>query len=104
MGNKRKQYSAEFKSKVALAAVRGDKTVPELASQYDLHPTQINNWKRQLLDGASGLFETKSAKASDDDHQSQVDVLYRQIGQLTVERDFLARKSAQYGVVTDKPW
>lgn len=103
MGNKRKKYSAEFKAKVAITAVRGDKTIAELASQYELHPTQINTWKRQLLDGASGLFASKSPQTADD-HQAQVDALYRQIGQLTVERDFLARQSAQYGVVTDKPW
>lgn len=104
MGNKRKQYSADFKAKVALAAVRGDKTVAELASQYELHPTVINNWKRQLLEGASSLFESPRTPAHSEAHQAQVDQLYRQIGQLTVERDFLARKSAQLGLVPDKPW
>jgi transposase len=104
MSNKRKQYSADFKAKVALAAFRGDKTVAELASQYELHPTVINNWKRQLVEGASGLFESSRAKVGDDRHQEQIDSLYRQIGQLTVERDFLARKSAQLGLVPDKPW
>jgi transposase-like protein len=104
MSNKRKQYGADFKAKVALAAVRGDKTVAELASQYELHPTVINNWKRQLLEGASSLFESPRAKVAGDKHQEQIDTLYRQIGQLTVERDFLARKSAQLGLVTDKPW
>jgi transposase len=66
MSNKRKQYSADFKAKVALAAFRGDKTVAELASQYELHPTVINNWKRQLVEGVSGLFESSRAKAGDD--------------------------------------
>ena len=57
MSNKRKQYSPQFKAKVALEAVRGEKTIAELASQYEVHPTMINNWKRQLLDEASSLFE-----------------------------------------------
>jgi transposase-like protein len=100
MSNKRKQYGADFKAKVALAAVRGDKTVAELASQYELHPTVINNWKRQLLEGASSLFESPRAKVAGDKHQEQIDTLYRQIGQLTVERDFLARKSAAHGVTS----
>jgi transposase-like protein len=63
MSNKRKQYNSQFKAKVALDAVRGEKTVPELASQYSLHPTVINNWKRQLLESASGLFERMSEKS-----------------------------------------
>ncbi|WNZ25194.1 transposase [Leptolyngbya sp. NK1-12] len=57
MANKRKQYSAQFKAKVALAAIRGEKTVAELASQFEIHPTMINNWKRQLLEGADEIFE-----------------------------------------------
>ncbi|MGI0495304.1 transposase [Alkalinema pantanalense CENA528] len=104
MGNKRKQYNADFKAKVALAVVRGDKTVAELASQYELHPTVINNWKRQLLEGANSLFESPRTQAPSEAQQAQLDQLYRQIGQLTVERDFLARKSAQLELVPDKPW
>lgn len=57
MSNKRKQYSPEFKAKIALDAVRGEKTTSELASQYQVHPTMINNWKKPLMEGASSLFE-----------------------------------------------
>lgn len=57
MSNKRKQYGAQFKAKVALEAIRGEKTVSELASQYEVHPTMINNWNRQVLEEASSLFE-----------------------------------------------
>jgi len=106
MSNKRKQYSPEFKAKVALEAVRGEKTTSELASQYQLHPTVINNWKRQLTEGASSLFEkgTEIAKNNENNQQAQIDELYRQIGQLKVERDFLANRSAQLGLKNEKPW
>lgn len=105
MSNKRKQYSPEFKARVALEALRGEKTASELASQYQVHPTMINNWKRQLLDGASNLFEKGSeASKAHSDQQAQVDELYRQIGQLKVERDFLASRSAQLGFKNEKRW
>ena len=65
----------------------------------------INNWKRQLVDGASELFEAGRKQAQEkQDHQAQIDELYRQIGQLKVERDFLANRSAQLGLGVDKPW
>lgn len=106
MSNKRKQYSPEFKAKVALEAVRGEKTTSELASQYQVHPTMINNWKKQLTEGASSLFEkgAETAKNNENNHQAQIDELYRQIGQLKVERDFLANRSAQLGLKNEKPW
>jgi transposase len=104
MSNKRKQYSPAFKAKVALDAVRGEKTVSELASGYSLHPTVINNWKRQLLESASDLFEGNRKPQVDASQQAQIDELYRQIGQLKVERDFLASRSAQLVLTSDKPW
>jgi len=93
MSNKRKQYSPAFKAKVALEAVRGEKTVSELASGYSLHPTVINTWKRQLLEGASTLFESHRKASAAAAEQAKIDELYRQIGQLKVERDFLANRS-----------
>jgi transposase len=105
MSNKRKQYNPQFKAKVALDAVRGEKTVPELASQYSLHPTVINNWKRQLLESASGLFESgKKHLDQSESQEAQIAELYRQIGQLKVERDFLEKRSAQLGLNLEKPW
>jgi transposase-like protein len=105
MANKRKRYTAQFKAKVALAAIRGEKTIAELASQYEVHPTMINNWKRQLLEGASDVFESGNSFSSvQRDQQTQIDELYRQIGQLKVERDFLANRSAQLGLKLEKPW
>src|SRR5512139_1142911 len=105
MANKRKQYTAQFKAKVALEAIRGEKTVAELASQYEVHPTMINNWKRQVLEEASNLVEKGSEPAKvDESQQAQINELYRQIGQLKVERDFLASRSAQLGLKNEKPW
>ena len=103
--NKRKQHSAQFKAKVALEAIKGEKTIAEIASHYSIHPTMIHNWKRQLLEGASELFERGSKTSSvEPQTQAQIDELYRQIGQLKVERDFLVSRSARLGLPTEKPW
>jgi transposase len=92
MKRARKKHNAGFKAKVALAAVRGDRTIAELASEFGVHPNQIYNWKKQLLDGAASVFEGGSAAADGTASEGQIDLLYRQIGQLKVENDFLARK------------
>ena len=88
----RRKHNATFKAKVALAAIKGDRTVAELASAFGVHPNQIYNWKKQLLDGATSVFEGGGAAVEGTASEAQVDVLYRQIGQLKVENDFLARR------------
>ena len=90
MGTKRKSHSPQFKAKVALAAIQNDETAAQLASRFGVHPTMISAWKRQMLDGAADIFDKnhKSRKQT----EAQTDELYRQIGQLKVENDFLARK------------
>ena len=90
MSRKRTQYSPEFKAKVALAAVRNDETVAELSTRFGIHPTMISNWKRALLDGAADVFD--KGQKSRKQNESQVEELYRHIGQLKVERDFLSKK------------
>jgi transposase-like protein len=89
MKKKRKQYSPAFKAKVALAAVRNEATVAELAAKYEIHPTMVGNWKRELIEGAAELFDKGQKNKKQQD--AGVDELYRQIGKLKVENDFLSK-------------
>jgi putative transposase len=92
MKNKRRNHSAAFKAKVALAAAKGDKTIAELASQYEVHPNQIAQWKKQLLDSLPEIFNRSRQK--DQYRQDELtEHLYQQIGRLKVELDWLKKKS-----------
>ena len=90
MSRKRKQYSSEFKAKVALAALKDEETVAQLAAHYDVHPTMIHTWKRNLLEGAANIFDKGHKKNAET--EAKVDELYRHIGKLKVERDYLSKK------------
>lgn len=85
----RKRYTAEFKAKVALEAAKEIKTLNELASEFGVHPVQISQWKKHLVESISTIFST-SKKTQDD--TKKLDELYRQIGEVTVERDWLKKK------------
>ena len=91
MGIKRKQHSAEFKARVAMAALSGEKTLAELSAEFGVHPTMISDWKQELVKRAGELFARGNRAPAVGDAQKVIDDLHRKIGQLQVERDFLAR-------------
>lgn len=87
---KRKRYAADFKAKVALEAIKGEKTVAELATRFGIHPNQVGDWKRQAVEGLTEVFAGKTER-NDAAHEAQIKELHAKIGQLTVERDFLGK-------------
>jgi transposase-like protein len=87
---KRRRFTAEFKARVALEALRGDRTVQEIAAKHKVHPNQVSTWKRQAVDGLGEVFSNGVDRARRD-HESDVRDLHAKIGELTVDRDFLAR-------------
>ncbi len=87
---KRRRFTAEFKARVALDALRGDKTVQEIAAKHRVHPNQVSSWKRQAVDGLGEVFSNGTDRACRA-HDSEVRDLHAKIGELTVERDFLAK-------------
>jgi transposase len=94
MMGKRKRYSAEFKAKIALEALRGELTVSQLATKHGVHQTMIGDWKRQALDGLVTVFSGK-ADAKEGMREEDVEKLHAKIGQLVVERDFLVKVSGR---------
>ena len=96
MPRKRQVHAAAFKAQVALAALKGDKTINELASQHGVHPTLIHGWKKQLLAGAEEIFSSAS-KTAVVDHEAVQAQLYEQIGRLKMELDWVKKKVASFG-------
>jgi transposase-like protein len=98
MGRTRKVHTAGFKAKVALAAVKELETVSQLASVHGVHPTQIHQWKKQLLDGAESVFGNgSSAKRSGCEDEFSMADLYEQIGRLKMQLEFLKKKAERVG-------
>ena len=95
----RRTHSPAFKAKVALAAIKGEKTLADLAQQHDVHPNQITAWKAQVLDGAAGLFGGGTAETAP---AVDLKVLHAKIGELTLENDFLAGALSKAGLLSAK--
>jgi len=96
MTSKRKRYTAEFKAKVALEALRGELTTAPLATKHGIHPTMVGEWKKQAMDGLTAVFADRSAaQETAKSSEAEIDRLHAKIGQLVVERDFLAKASGR---------
>ena len=88
----RRRHSSEFKARVALEALKGQKTLNELASEFGVHPVQIAQWKRQLVEASTGVFEGGAPSRREREQEQLVEQLYQEIGQLKVEVDWLRKK------------
>ena len=97
MAGKRRRFTAEFKARVVRAALREDKTLAELASQFGVHPSQITEWKRQVLDAMPEVFGRRKAADAKavEDHEAR---LYEQVGKLQVELEWMKKKARQLGI------
>ena len=95
MSKSRRRFSAEYKFKVALEAAKGSKTINELASEYEVHPNQIGQWKKELLENGVSLF-TRPGAQQQRQQESQQAELYEQIGRLKMELEWLKKKVARY--------
>jgi transposase-like protein len=87
---KKQSFTNAFKAKFAMAAIKGDKTIPQLADEFNVHPTQINNWKKQFLENASSVFDSKPNNTEKIDPKL-IDRLHAKTGELTLENDFLEK-------------
>ncbi len=97
MTQKRRRFTAEFKARVVRAALREDKTLAQLAKEYQVHPNQITEWKRQALEALPEVF-SKRRKQEQHDQQALVDRLYQQIGELQVDVNWMKKKSRELGL------
>ena len=91
---KRRRFTSEFKAGVALEAIRGEQTISELAAKHGIHPNQITNWKRQAMDGMASVFDGKAVER-EQVRDAELKDLHAKIGQLVIERDFLAKASGR---------
>ena len=99
MKQPRRNHSAQFKARIAMEALRGVKTIAEIAAENNLHPTQITRWKAELTEGAAALFERKNAPDLEKRHlETHCERLERKVGQLVVEKEFLEKKCVQLGI------
>ena len=97
MKSKRRRHDGAFKARVAIEALKGEKTIHEIAKTYDIHPTQVTEWKKTLLDNVPGVFEP-GGKRGGEDFEKERALLQSKIGELTIAVDFLEKKSKQLGL------
>ncbi len=95
MAKQRRRHSPEFKAKVALEAIKGQKTVNEIASEHGIHPNQVSTWKQELLQGLESLFRQPNSK-DQREHEALQSELYEQIGRLNMELEWLKKKAARF--------
>lgn len=100
---KRKRHEPQFKARVALEALKGVKTVQQIAKEFDVHPVQVSDWKKKLSEQASSVFDTGKQQAQQEDFGTERTALHSKIGELSVQVDFLAKKSRQLGVWNGLP-
>ena len=98
MKAKRRRHDPEFKARVALEALKGVKTIQQIAKDFDIHPVQVSEWKKTMCEGASGVFGPGSGKTEGGSFEREREELHSKIGQLAVEVDFLRKKSIQLGL------
>ena len=98
MKAKRRRHAAEFKARVAMEALKGTKTIQQIAKQFDVHPVQVSEWKKTMTERAARIFTASTAQESGGDFEKEREKLQSKIGQLTVEVDFLRKKSKQLGL------
>ena len=103
MKAKRKRHDPQFKARVALEALKGVKTVQQIAKEFDVHPVQVSEWKKKLSEQASSVFSTGQAQAQQEEFGEERSALHSKIGELTVQVDFLVKKSKQLGVWNGLP-
>lgn len=98
MKSKRRRHDPEFKARVAIEALKNIRTASEIAQEYEIHPAQVADWKKLMLDGASDLFAAGRKKSHEEEFEAQKEKLHAKIGQLAIEVDFLRKKSKQLGL------
>lgn len=101
MKGKRRRHDPEFKARVALEAIKGVKTIQQIAKEYDIHPVQVSDWKKIMLSGAAEVFERGASSTGQEESEKEKEQLHATIGKLAVSVDFLKKKCKQLGISTD---
>ena len=98
MKAKRKRHEPEFKARVALEALKGEKTIQQIAKEYEIHPVQVSDWKKAMIERMPEIFSSGRKKSPEDQYEREKAQLHAKIGQQAVEIDFLTKKSKQLGL------